>query len=126
MGVFNVCSVKLLVLSSLSYVSSDTHGQGYLFRNISDVPYCVSPPDTKICSVNHKVVKIESYPNSIQSFLNSVNTTLKSLNYYQDVNYSCRENVREFMCSNIIQICDEENGTIRYDVERIERACARV
>ena len=124
--------IKLLVFSSLFYISESSNGLGYQFLNVSRVPHCFSLPSNDECPttlINYKIPDLDNSLVPTNHMLTIVNTTLNSLQFFSNVNATCRQAVREYTCSNTLPICRTDPTTpwgvaINFDVNRTKRACA--
>jgi hypothetical protein len=128
--------VNLVVLSSLLIVcasSLPTTAPGYLFINASQTPFCYDLSPNEICPSNLVNYQILGFNRTTQQIakaeLQAVKLNLQSLDAFFQVSQACRENVREYSCSNTFAVCtpDSKYGVnVRYDYERTKAACARI
>ena len=124
--------IKLLIFSSLFSTSAGSNVLGYQFLNVSRMPYCFSLPNNDQCPttlINYKIPDLDSSLVSTDHLLTIVNTTLNSLQFFLNVNATCRQAVQEYACSNTLPICRTDPNTpwgiaINFDVNRTKRACA--
>lgn len=119
--------VKLLAFSLLFGAASGVNDEGYLFLNLSQIPHCAALPANKLCSLRYKTVEFDGPTQVVQVDLTIVNVTLASLDFFPGVTSTCRESVRDYVCSNVFPICNGQGKTltVRYNVSRTEQACAR-
>jgi hypothetical protein len=112
--------------------SLPTTAPGYLFLNGSQTPFCYDLSPNEICPsnlVNYQILGFNGTTQQIAKVeLLTVKLTLEGLDVYFQVSQACRENVREYYCSNQFAVCtpDKHGVNVRYNYEKTKAACARI
>lgn len=129
-------SINLAVFFSLLVCAasrpSEAPGLGYLFVNGSQTPFCYDLYQNDICPPNLVNYKILGYNRSTEQVakmeLQVVKFSLQGLEFFQ-VSQACRDNIREYSCSNMFAVCtpDSKHGiNLKYNYEKTKAACGRI